>query len=647
MKRSGESRSQWISRIAKELRDRRHRKQKKEEDSGNFRKRGRPMMRRGTPTREQIVNKLRVMIAYDLETSSIREGTPRPLYLTACGPGCWFSGEIKSLNHLCELLVTRFLIPDFDGARFVAWNGNKFDVYFIALALLKSPDYILRPYLTQSKGLRGLRVIQRQFDKGVEITNRKGVKQIAWEFLDGIAMTKIEKPLKSKTVKGIKQAGMLATFAPEYDWEGGPDFENEDFDPKNPEHVRYAERDSEGLYVAMEKIRGIIVDNFHTDLSPTIGNMAIKIFQRFIPKTVECWKPPVEVTQIIRSQVMRGGFCFIQKKYRGPIAKADLNQAYAAAMRDTDLPAGHCVHSGGKPKYATCYIARIRATNPANRIPFYYRDADFDRSVFGLTSIGDTWLTSIEIEQLEREGWKIEFLDSWFWGTRFRMKDYVDTLERLRVGGGRNPKDAQGELMKYIGNSSYGKTVEQLDGLELVMSAEQPEGYSPYIGCEENGLQYIWFKISEPVGREYHQPQIGAFITAYVRMVVRRAALLDPDRWLYADTDCVVFSGNKLPVGLDIDPGRYGAWKIEDEGTPYIFAAKKVYASLDMKTSHAKGMSVRKLTLLDFENWFAGKPPSQTQIQRMNFVKVLAGADMFFERDKVGENLAATRKRAA
>jgi hypothetical protein len=201
--------------------------------------------------------------------------------------------------------------------------------------------------------------------------------------------------------------------------------------------------------------------------------------------------------------------------------------------------------------------------------------------------------------------------------------------------------------MKYIGNGSYGKTVEQLDGLELVMSAEQPEGYSPYIGCEENGLQYIWFKISEPVGREYHQPQIGAFITAHVRMVVRRAALLDPDRWLYADTDCVVFSGHKLPAGLDIDPGRYGAWKIEDEGTPYIFAAKKVYASLDMKTSHAKGMSVRKLTLLDFENWFAGKPPSQTQIQRMNFVKVLAGSDMFIERDKVGENLAATRKRAA
>jgi hypothetical protein len=146
----------------------------------------------------------------------------------------------------------------------------------------------------------------------------------------------------------------------------------------------------------------------------------------------------------------------------------------------------------------------------------------------------------------------------------------------------------------------------------------------------------IWVKKNEPVMKDYHKPQIGAFITAEVRMKLRRAALTDPDAWLYGDTDCVVFS---RPAALETDSLRYGAWKIECEGDIYRLIAKKVYAKLDNSEKHAKGMNVKKLTAADFEKWSKGEPPIQNQLHRNNIMKVLAGADMYIQRIRKGTKI--------
>ncbi|NDG20048.1 MAG: hypothetical protein EB117_17545, partial [Betaproteobacteria bacterium] len=115
----------------------------------------------------------------------------------------------------------------------------------------------------------------------------------------------------------------------------------------------------------------------------------------------------------------------------------------------------------------------------------------------------------------------------------------------------------------------------------------------------------------------------------------RRAMLIDPAAWLYADTDSVAFNRN-VTDQMDIDPGRYGAWKIEESGTPYRIIAKKVYASLDGSKRSAKGMNVKRLTDEDFQSWLNGTPPTQTQVQRQNFLKVMAGSEMYLERQRRG-----------
>lgn len=564
-------------------------------------------------TRKETKSRVKKIIAYDLETTRIREGTPAPLYITAHGEDFGISSKVRDMKHLRDLLETRLLTDENIGARFVAWNGNNFDVYLVAAALLQSDDYVLRPYLTRSKALRGLRV------------QVKGEHKKAWEFLDGIAMTGLA---------GFTLEKFLKVFAPDYlKMTGVIDWEKEGFDGDNPKHVLYAERDSEGLYHGIMKAQTILRENFGIGLYPTIGNTGIRTFMRNMPLGVNVWQPPGEPLELIRNTVMRGGYCFLMRKYAGPIWKYDINQAYAAAMRETALPAGRCMHGGKRlHPYAPVFIARVSANNPHNAIPFYYRDLS-GASVFGIHDIGDTWLTSVEYNQLLAEGWRVQITDSYFWDENFTMREFVDRLEYLRMNAPGGANGAQGMMMKAIGNNSYGKTVERLEGLELILAKECPEGFFEY-QAEDDLLQHIFFKINKPVPREYHQPQIGAFITAYVRMVVRRAALQNPGAFIYADTDCVVFSE---PVHLKIDPSRYGYWKVEVEGEHYRFIQKKVYAKFGAEVKHAKGLNVKRLTDDDFKNWFNGEAPVQTQVQKNNFVKVMTGAEMFVTRIKRGE----------
>ena len=138
--------------------------------------------------------------------------------------------------------------------------------------------------------------------------------------------------------------------------------------------------------------------------------------------------------------------------------------------------------------------------------------------------------------------------------------------------------------------------------------------------------------------KAHHQPHIGAFITAHVRMVLRRAILLNPDAWLYADTDCLMFSQD-MTAKLDIDPKRYGAWKVEENGSIYSVIAKKVYASLDDKHRSAKGMNVRRLSASDFAAWYEGTSPIQDQTQLNNFLSVLVGADMYRAQRRKGTKI--------
>ena len=555
-------------------------------------------------------------IAYDLETTNIKAGLPEVKYLTSYCDDEAISIEIQSSAHLGDVLRQRFLTPDRNRTRYVAWNGNRFDVYFIALALMQHSDLVIRPYLSSKKSLRGLRI--SEFDPSGKL-RPKDIR--SWEFLDGMAMTGIQRPLKD----------FLKVFAPSYE-KKDLDFTKESFDPKNSTHVAYAERDSEGLYHAIKKANSILTENFDAELKPTIGGLGIRIFQAHIPENVIIFSPPAMVEKIIIHSVMRGGYCHCARKYDGKTWKYDLNQAYAAAMRDAKLPTGRCIKTKQFNPYAKAAIYLIDAINENNIIPFYVKTLEGD-AVFATKKITQAWLVQSELLQLQKEKWDIKIHEGYFWDEFFTMKDYVDKLENLRINGEGGTKGALGEIVKSIGNNSYGKTVEKLNGLDLIMSHEQPVGYSEFFDSAGSEINFIWFKIGEPISKPYHQPQLGAFITAHVRMIVRAAIMLAPGDWIYADTDCVAFT---RPVNLTLNAGIYGTWKLESDGDVYRFIDKKVYSTKDGKEKKAKGMNIKDLSLEDFDAWYSGTPPVQTQIHRESFLKVMRGTPMFREQKRTG-----------
>jgi hypothetical protein len=565
------------------------------------------------------------IVAYDYETSRIKAGeSPRPLYITAYAPSAMhLESAINDMAHLLLILKNNFLTPELKRTKFVAWNGNRFDAFITAVALITDSEYRIKPYLSRSKSVRGLKITLKS-DHKPNATESEDMTVAGWEFLDGIAMLGLV---------GTSLAKFLSNFAPDYaKLTGVIDFDKEEFNPENPKHREYALRDSVGLWHGMARAQEIMIDTFNEPLSVTMGATCIKIFKAHIPCNVEVESLIPDVESIINTHVLRGGYCFCVKRFQGPIWKYDINQAYASAMRDGPLPCGAVLRSTRQIDTSRqAYIVRLRAFNSQNKIPFYYRTLENARikSKFGVSEIEETWVTSIEHRQLIAEGWAIETMEAYLFSSHFDMREFVDKLESLRMRAEGGPSGPIGTMIKATGNHSYGKTVERVDPVDYLIAADCPVDYYPYYGDGATPINHVFWRFVEASKpKSHHQPHIGAFITANVRMVLRRAALISPDEWLYADTDCVVFSCD-VTDKLDIDKSRYGAWKIEESGAEYRIIAKKVYSSIDGKHNSAKGLNADKLSASDFERWYGGTPPEQNQTQLQNFLAVMSGADMF------------------
>lgn len=573
--------------------------------------------------------------SYDLETTRIEAGTPELLYITGYGPDFSVSlpivGEDK-YQSLCTILETRFLQPELDRAMFIAWNANRFDAYFIAKALILSDAWIVHPYLTASKQLRGFRVKSKEKQK-----NRRA---LSFQFLDGMSITGLQGvPLgdKKDDATGKVKKGFLSVFAPDFK---KLDFDHErtTFDPKNPEHVKYAERDSIGLYHGMVRVNEIVKQLTGMEIRPTIGNLAIHYLLTKLPAPDFLKRPPDNVLEILHLSVKRGGYCWAAKQYSGPVWKYDLNQAYAAAMRECELPCGDVAHTveyvPNVPGIYHCRFSRRRKTN----VPFYYKPEN-GIGLFTAGAEAQGWLTSIEIEHLQRDGWTVEILDGYAWSHGFNLRGMVDDLERLRGTDPEGPSGPLGTMVKAIGNNAYGKTLEQLNNVELIFAKECPDGYLFWEPTDPD-MQNVFCRIRFAIDKPYHLPQIGSFITAHVRVKLREAAIKMENEFIYADTDCLVFS--KPADHLEIDAKKYGAWKQEANGDLYMIVAKKVYAS-EKGEVKAKGLNTKHLTPEVYKEWINGKVPKQTQTQRQNFLQFIGGAAMFKDTERTGTDVKKSK----
>lgn len=562
----------------------------------------------------------RPLIAYDLETTRIEAGTPTVKYITLRGDGFLESYQLDGLPDLALVLESRMLTGIHQHKRFVAWYANTFDIYFVVLALIhhgKVP-WLIKPYMTHKKALRGLVIQHPDFER------------VRWEFIDGAAATGCMIKLK----KFGKQ------FAPLYPKQA---IDVVNFDASNEAHVSYAERDVELLYHAMNEVENRFLSLTGNGLLATVGKAAVLYLAKEMPPKTHVYPPPAPIADLIHMQIKRGGYVWIAQAIKCQTWKYDINSAYPDVMGTEKFPAGTINHIEGEIKAKHCGIYRVTLSRSfddargVSSVPFYCKNLEGKARYLSHGTI-ETWITSPEVAFLLSQGWQVKIHEGWYWDQVFRFAAWKNKLEKIRVTDPAGPKGPMGTICKILGNAAYGKTGEILAGEDFVISTICPSGYEHYFDATlgtERELP-LWYKTEDPDTAFYHEPQIAAFVTAYVRIKTMRAALWSPHTFLTADTDAVAFSAPVPELEALIDPLAYGKWKKESNGDRHVFIAKKVYANLKTGEKHIKGLSGSDISIEQMESWLDGDIPQQSQIQRQSFLKVLGGEPMFKNLSRTG-----------
>lgn len=557
------------------------------------------------------------LIALDFETTNIPKGRAdtmrvKPLYATAWGErGLLLSKRLNGYGDLAACLASDLFTDERVNCRYVTWNGNRFDFNLIFDAIKDHlfDRYKVELFRASQAGIRGGLVISLADEKK------------RWYLWDGIAMLGMAKR---------SLADFTAKFSPELQKRKRPhSFDDKPFDPKDPEDIAYAEQDVESLYNALLKAESIIRDITGRGLQMTIGNAGIKYFQTQIPEDTQIWPLPNAWRHKLNESGKRGGFVFTERQYKGPVWQWDVNQAYAAAMREVDLPCGRHARTRKFIRRSPGIYDVTIAHDRTQRFPFYVRvwDEKNNRGDGALETYGDSVrcvITSDEYRYLDERGWNIQIHDGLVWSGSFRMAQMVDTLERYRREAIESDNAPLTEMVKAIGNNSYGKTGEVVPNYKHVMQKEKPTEDAMALDPLDPALIGYWIVPEKRgnglgTGRRFHRPQIAAFITASVRLKIYRHMEMDPEAFLKADTDSVTYS---RPVdGIACDPVEYGKMKTEYAGANAIILGKKVYAVEDKPGKWkfvCKGLNTRTLTVQDFERWYEyGEPPKQLQIQTL------------------------------
>lgn len=556
------------------------------------------------------------IVAYDFETTRIptRKGDlmrVKPLYITMHAEDWTYA---KDLHGSYDEIASSFaeIWPKLaHNTLLCAYNANRFDLRVLLQALLNSP-FTVEPFVSKVSGLRGSLV-------------RLGRKRV--KLLDPIAMLGMQCDLKT----------FVSVFAPEFP-KGSIDFERVMFDVTNSRHVAYAKRDAECLYYALRRSQETVLGIVAQDLAPTAGALAIRSFMSYMPRGVAVDALRPRHFDIVRKVVMRGGYVFA-RPYRGKLWTYDLNQAYAYAMRACDLPSGRALPARTEdlstPGFWKVKLRRssraaapymVRACSPPYRIIETYGEGCV------------TWLTSDEIRLLRKHDWSIDCIEGFTFEGSFRMRTFVNRLESRRKAFAKDhPVNV---ICKAIGCNAYGKTLQEPVAMRIVLARKPPKGAVPMVEADEEGTPIPGFWMvpeTRDTRRNYERPQIGAWITAFVRCVVYDTIMRDPDHFIKADTDSVSFT--RKQNGIPLSKWRYGAWKCESAGDFHIVIAKKVYYSASKIV--AKGMRVKALTKRDFLRWERGIVPVQKQVQLVNFKASLAPAWRVQKRRGTGVDLTA------
>lgn len=340
----------------------------------------------------------------------------------------------------------------------------------------------------------------------------------------------------------------------------------------------------------------------------TVGSDALHEFKTIVSSKTFSLKFPVlsdEIDADIRG-AYRGGFTYVAERYKGKTLGCgkvyDVNSLYPAVMYDRLLPYGVPAYVEGMPKVSELYplfIARITFTAKLKKdhIPvIQVKGSHRFTATEYQTQISEP--LTMMVSNVDLELWEKHYdlvIHSYdgaymFKGMRGVFQEYIDKwmlVKQTTTGGLR-------ALSKLFLNSLYGKfaTNPDITGKYPVMA----DGVVKLVQGPDDTRDPIY-------------TAMGVFITSYAREVTITAAQDNYDTFAYCDTDSLHLLRTTHPEGLDVDPGKLGAWKHEYDFSSALFVRAKTY--IEHKTdgyheTHIAGLPVKVAEQLTMETLIPG-----------------------------------------
>lgn len=326
----------------------------------------------------------------------------------------------------------------------------------------------------------------------------------------------------------------------------------------------------------------------------TIGQCAMAEYKKIIGDSVfKRWFPVPTYHDDVK-QCYKGGYTWVNPKFAGKVVERgvvlDENSAFAAVQLEDLLPFGTPIHYKGEYKPDPVYPVFIQMLKCSfdlkpGKIPtVQIRHGGYYQQNVYLETSGDNepvlCLTSVDLE-LFFENYYVynpEFIGGWkFKATHGMFDEYIIKWYGEKVKAKEENNGPMYEISKLFLTSLYGK----------FGTGNQRRSKTPYMGKDER----VHFKDEDPVPQDCVYVPLAAFVTAYARARVIRAAQKITDDYnagkskiqvAYIDTDSLhcVSDDFSLPPGLEIDPMKLGAWKFESKFIRAKYLRQKCYIEL-------------------------------------------------------------------
>lgn len=487
-----------------------------------------------TPNRSKIQQKWKIA-TFDIETIPNSNGESALIGKFSLGATC-MDAEGKTVRFFTNMqTMLEYMFIYRDEYRWFAHNGAGFD---------------FRYFLVDKECFEWL--IKKGYT--VEIIGGSIPKAVAFKrFKKVILFCDSTKLLAGQSLKMLSNAFKVATP------KGEIDFDKEDFDLSNPQHLLYLKHDVISLFQVVTKYRNVMIETLNQDIKCTLASTSFSAWRRTLDKNV--FHHSKECNDFCRSAYYGARTeMYAQGQISGSGRKLDINSLYPYIM----------YNYGGlhRPYFTDKYMGaeipgfyEIIAEVPVDYKfgPFAYKDKGLCFPVGRFA----TKAANTEIEQAIKMGCSVEVLrgccfDEW---DKDLFKVYIDKCKALRNTDYFGPI---GIAAKYAQNNLYGFFGMNPNRESIIFDPEIPEGdYAPLIDpLSGEETPNIW------IGNIYNDsmnciPAFAAWITANARVKLLQDMLAEEKRGnivLNCDTDSIFELGNI--DGLDIGPD-YGQWKIE------------------------------------------------------------------------------------